>query len=113
MINHAFVVDVQDRVAHTQCPSCGNPQLEFELRCELAHAECLFVAKCVRCHLMFEVDADSFVDVTKNAADAGHFRCPTCQTDNATLALDLHTASHSGRYALHCPQCEGARGLPL
>ena len=112
MINQAFVVDFQDRVAHTRCPSCGHPQLDFELRCEIAHAECLFVARCTRCHVMFEVDADSFVDVTKNAAGEGYIQCPKCQTHRATLALACHTASHSCRYALYCPECDAGNGKP-
>jgi hypothetical protein len=105
MINRTFVVDVQDRVARTRCPSCDNAQLEFELRCELPYSECLFVARCTRCRLKFDVDADSYLEATKSDSE-GHVRCPTCHRKTATLALAWHTASHSRRYVVTCPECD-------
>jgi transcription elongation factor Elf1 len=109
MANRAFVVDVQDRVTETQCPSCGNSHLEFELRCDLAHSDCLAVARCTQCQAMFDVDADSFLDMTEGDLSAGRLRCPRCHGKTATLALACSTSSHSCRYTVSCSACQDVR----
>ena len=107
MINAAFVSDAQRRVPHTSCPSCGEPHLEFSLRCDLGGAECLFLARCARCHASFDLEADSFPPgLSAGSLTDGNIACPTCDEDLAMVTLTCSTSSYSCRYALKCPTCD-------
>jgi transcription elongation factor Elf1 len=107
MVNAAFVSDVQQRVPQTSCPSCGERQLRFELRCDLGSTECLFLARCGRCHVVFELDAESFPPgLSADSIRSGHILCPRCDQRLVMAALACSTSSRSCRYTLRCTNCD-------
>ena len=108
MVNAAFISDMQNRVPHTSCPSCGEPHLEFMMRCDMGNAECLFVARCGRCHMAFGLDADSFRPGLSSTEDVrpSDLHCNRCQQSLAMVTLSCSASSRSCRYALRCPHCD-------
>ena len=107
MVNVAFVSDVQHRVLNTSCPSCGEPHLEFELRCDLGGSECLFLARCGRCHSAFDLDTDSFPPgLSRDNIHPGYILCPRCDQTLALVKLECSTTSRSCRYAVQCANCD-------
>ena len=108
MVNAEFVSDARDLVAKTTCPSCGEPHLEFSLCCELSGADCLFMARCNRCHVTFDLDGDSFPPgLSADSLDSGNLSCPKCDQALAMMTLQCSVSLHSCRYALQCPECDG------
>ncbi len=106
MVNAAFVSDAQHRVAKTGCPSCGAPNLEFALRCDIGHAECLFLARCGRCHMAFDLDQDSLpFGLTADHLHAGQVLCPRCNQSLAVVSFACTTSSRSCGYSLQCTEC--------
>jgi hypothetical protein len=95
MLNTACVSDLRNRVPETSCPACGQPHLEFSMRCDLGTTECLFVARCDRCHTLFNVDLDSFPPP-----------CARCTQELEFVVLSCSLTSHSCHYELRCPRCD-------
>jgi len=108
VVNAAFVSDLQTRVPKTSCPACGEPHLEFAMRCEVGSTECLFVARCDRCDMVFGVDEDSFpaAGSSTSAIQPGHLQCARCAQSLVMVTLSCSATSHSCRYALRCPRCD-------
>ena len=109
MVNAAFVSDLQNRVPRTSCPSCGKSHLEFAMRCDIGSTECLFVARCELCHIVFGVDADSFPAGLSSGGDdiqPAHLQCARCKESLAMVTLSCSATSHSCHYALRCPRCD-------
>jgi hypothetical protein len=95
MLNAACVSDLRNRVPNTRCPSCGQPHLEFSMRCDLGGTECLLVARCDACHMVFNVDVDTFPPP-----------CTRCHQELELATLTCSTTSRSCRYVLQCPRCD-------
>jgi hypothetical protein len=108
VVNAAFVSDLQNRVPKTSCPSCGKSHLEFAMRCDVGSTECLFVARCELCHMIFGVDEDSFPAGVLPDGDMQpeHLRCARCKQSLVMVTLSCSATSHSCRYALRCPSCD-------
>ncbi|MEO8678773.1 MAG: hypothetical protein ABI665_06995 [Vicinamibacterales bacterium] len=106
MVNPDFVSDVQRRVTRTKCPSCGEPHLEFSVSCDLSREDCIFLASCSRCHVRFDLDAESFpAGLSTDSLQFGNILCPTCDQPLAVVTLTCKLSSHSCEYGLRCPDC--------
>ena len=107
MVNPDFVSDVQLRVPNTNCPSCGEPHLEFSVCCDLAGADCMFLARCSRCQMRFDLDADSFPEgLSTDSLRSGNISCPTCDRALAVVTLNCRLSSRSCAYGLRCSHCD-------
>jgi len=78
------------------------------MRCEVGSTECLFVARCDRCDMVFGVDEDSFpaAGSSTSAIQPGHLQCARCAQSLVMVTLSCSATSHSCRYALRCPRCD-------
>jgi hypothetical protein len=107
MVNPDFVSDVQQRVPRTKCPSCGGPHLEFSVCCDLSREDCMFLASCSRCHMRFDLDAESFPEgLSTDSLHAGNVLCPTCDQPLAVVTLNCTLSSRSCAYGLRCAHCD-------
>jgi hypothetical protein len=107
MANATFVRDAQRRVSHTDCPLCGQPHLDFSMRCDIDGTDCLFLARCGRCNVVFDLDPESFPPgLTAEHLKGGHVACPSCDDPLAIVTLTCSIDSHSCRYGFACPTCD-------
>ncbi len=90
----------QKLLAETDCPSCSETRLQFDLRCDLGMDECLYTATCLSCQTMFTVARPKEPKALETEV------CASCDNQRAAKSMQCNTQSRSCSVVWHCTDCE-------
>jgi hypothetical protein len=98
--------DLTTLARKTPCPGCGNPKLDFTLRCDLSYGGCLYTANCTSCGASLEIVTSESVPDGKVLTNAVA-PCAKCGDTSRIATLQCEISSRSCVYTLECATCIG------
>jgi transcription elongation factor Elf1 len=99
--------DLTTLARKTPCPECGNPNLDFTLRCDLSYGACLYSANCTSCGASLEIVTGESAPDGKVLTDSVA-PCPKCGDTSRIATLHCEISSRSCVYTLECATCTRA-----
>ncbi len=103
------LIETERRLRRMACPQCGSTgALETAVRCELAHGEHLYVMRCQRCGIMFELSTETQSPRLFQPdlhAWLSRLVCPVCRAVGAKVRFRYDVPSRPRFYLVRCRTC--------
>lgn len=98
------LTEMQKMLNKVSCPACHASTIDVALRCDLGYGECIAVATCQTCGMLYEVSTEHHV-LEEGRKEVGSPVCPHCDTDDCELEMRCELPSRQCFYVMCCRKC--------
>lgn len=100
--------ELEKRIRESPCPQCHAKPLDFILRCDFFYQDCLYTARCDRCHYLFAIADDMRVAGVSESTLITRLKstpCPYCGQLGLQLGFGCDLLRDECFYTAECASC--------